>query len=190
MSDRRRMSEESNGALRRPAEQSPAGPIRLLLPLILLLALSPPRPLAAQTTADSALWRHVAAVQVAQFLHHDAPHGGITLESADSSGSRDWSIGLLLEVSHLYDSLKRTTPGDSAQGGKVTFGPLLNFEQPYGGIPRQRLQFQFTESICIEGPGGAKYLSGATYNVRLFTRAISAFADINFAEAPEGYCTS
>ena len=149
-----------------------------------------PMRLCAQTPADSAAWRHVMAVQVAQFLHHEAPHGGITLQSADSTDSRDWSTGFLLEVSHLYDSLKRTSPpGDSAQGGKVTFSPLMSFEQPYGGIPRQLLQLLMTESICIESPGGGRYYSGQTYTVRLFTRGRSFFADVNFLETPDGMCS-
>ena len=128
-------------------------------------------------------------MQVAQFIHHDAPRGGLVLQSADSSDSRDWTMGLVVEVSHLLDSLKLRTPGDSAQGGKVTFGPLMTFEQPYGGIPRQLLQLQLTETTCIYAPGGVPYLSGATYNVRLFTRGISYFADIAFAEMPEGTCS-
>lgn len=157
--------------------------------LALFCAAAPLR-LCAQSPADSAAWRHVVAVQVAQFLHHEAPRGGLLLQSADSGDSRDWTMGLVVEVSHLLDSLRLRTPGDSVSGGKVTFGPLMTFEQPYGGIPRQLLQLQVTESTCIEGPGGAHYFSGTTYNVRLFTRGITPFADIAFAETPDGYCTS
>ena len=128
------------------------------------------------------------AATVAAFLHNEAPHGGLVLQSADSTDSRDWSVGFMIEVSHLLDSLRLRTPGDSVVGGTVTFSGLQTFEQPFGGIPRQLLQLRMTETTCIGSPGSGRYLSGTAYAVRLFTRGISLYADIDYVETPEGVC--
>lgn len=159
--------------------------LRVLAPVI---CASAPLRLSAQTPADSVAWRTAMVAEVAQFIHHDAPRGGVRIVSSDSSETQAWTEAFVAQVVAAVDSLR--SPGDPpAPGGTVTFSGPMTFEQPFGGFPRELIQVRMEETTCLFVGGGQGYLSGAIYHIRLFIRGGKLLTDIDSQGQPEGTCS-